>query len=504
MKYKDTIKYKFLAIIIAIFLVACNWTQDIANSFEPTTEPPLENAAPAPIPWAIIHRNPHSGMFGVAWNPASIQHPLLTTDRVMREMYNLLYDSLFVLDQEFNAHERLCAEIKSVDNITFILTLRQDISFNDGQPLTARDVFNSIQAARSSASPYSARLACIVSVRVDGENIEIVLDKPNPRFAALLTFPIVGVQGDGIFWAGTGPYEYIHDNERDYLVPFAGHWAKTELPLGRIELIAADRLEELTYLMGAGEVSIVTVDINDDFSVSYSGDYDVWEYPTPTMYYIGFNAAHTLLMDSNVRRALSYAFDRQGLVDNVFGKAADAAALPVSPAAYASGNGFDLRVFAEIMQELDAEDVSNIGILSFRRGRNYIPFTLRIITEEEDTRATAAAKYLAAELIKSGVGIEVVPLSAAEYRAAKISGNYELFCEKITLPADFSVKRWLSPQRATNTSITTDYADFYREMPIAPLLFKREFALTHWSQVSGIQPVYGNPYVNISDWRVRQ
>ena len=490
--------------VIAILFGACNWGQAVENESEYTPEPPTENATLTSIPWAITHRNPHSGIFGIAWSPEDLEHPLLTANRIMREMYNLLYDSLFVLDQEFNAHKRLCAEIKSIDNITYVLSIRQDVTFNNGQPLTANDVLSSIQIARSSASPYSARLACIISVRIDGENIEIVLDKPNPRFAALLTFPIVGAAlSDGIL-SGTGPYEYIHDNERDYLVPFANHWGEVKLPLGRIELIAADKLEELTYLMGAGEVSIATADINDDFSVSYSGDYDVWEYPTPTMYYIGFNTAHTLLADSSVRQALSYAFDRQGLVERVFNGAADAATLPVSPAVYASGDGFDLKVFAEIMQELGAEDVNNDGILNFRRGRVYVPFTLRIITDENDTRATAAAEYLAVELIRSGVGIEVIPLSSAEYREAKKSGNYELFCEKVTLPADFSFRKWLGQNRATNTSITTDYSDFYSEMPIAPLLFKREYMLTHWSQVSGILPVYGNPYVNISDWTVRQ
>jgi ABC-type transport system substrate-binding protein len=444
-------------------------------------------------------------MFGVAWSPENIVHPLLTADRVMREMYNLLYDSLFVLDGEFNAHPRLCADIKTYDNVTFVLTLRQNVNFNDDQPLTAADVITSIQTARSPASPYSARLADIVSVRVDGENIEIVLDKPNPRFATLLTFPIVGKSSDGsMFWAGTGPYVYLHDNERDYLVPFAGHWSRATLPLGRIELIAADKLEELTYLMGAGEVSIVTVDINDDFSVAYSGDYDVWEYPTPTMYYIGFNTAHTLLADSNIRRALSYAFNRQGLVDNVFGRAADAVTLPVPPSIYVSGDGFDLKVFADIVYELGAEDFNNNGILDFRRGRNYIPFEFRLIAPEDDTRATAAAEFLAAELIRSGVLLEVILLSPSAYREAKLTGDYDLFCEKITLPADFSVRRWLNPHRATSTSIISDRTDFYNEMPIAPLLFKREFALTHRSQVSGILPVYGNPFVNITEWTVRQ
>ena len=496
-----TLRTSALAVAAALFLAACTPADD-ADRPSGASEP--EELTPAPAPWVVVHRTPRNSMFGVAWNPAELRHPLLTTNRVMRELYNLMYDGLFALDRDFTARERLCAEISTTDNITFILRLRQDVMFNNGEPLTAGDVISSIQTARSPASPYSARLAGVVSVRAAGEDIEIVLDAPNPRFSALLTFPVAGAAGAGLFPAGTGPYEHIWDpdNERDYLVPFAGHWAEAKPPLERIELIAADKPEDLPHLMGARDLSVVTEDINDDFGVRYSGDYDMWEYPTPTMYYIGFNTDHPLLAHSAVRQALSAAFDRAGLVREVFGGAADAASLPVPPAVYGSGANFDLKVFARVMQELDVWDSDNDGILEFRQGRLNIPFTLEIITEESDTRATASAEYIAAELVRSGVGAEVGALTSSAYRNAKESGSFGLYCERITLTADFSVRRWLETDPASRA--LSDYAAFYDETPIAPLLFKRGYALTHRSAVSGIAPVYGDPYANIYDWTVRQ
>lgn len=497
------LKIAILAVFVGVFLVACNWREPDAD--EPSPPPaPVENASPTSIPWTITRKNPHSGMFGIAWNPEDLKHPLLTSNRIMREMYTLMFDSLFILDQNFTAHEQLCRSMISTDNRTFIISIKRNVYFNNGQPLTASDVFDSIQTARSPVSPYSARLECIESVRIDGEEIEIVLNSPNSRFAALLTFPIVCASEKSFPWAGTGLYEFINEDERNYLEPFSGCWRKTELPLGHIELVAADKLEEITYLMGAGDISIVTTDINDSYTVSFGGDYDVWDYPTPSMYYVGFNTSHPMLGSNLVRQALSAAFDRGSLVTKVFDGAADAAVLPVSPAVEDSGDGYDLKLFAQMMTQLGIEDIDSNGVLDFMSGRNYYPFTLRFIVNEEDVQAHAAAEELAAGLVKAGLDIVVLPLSAADYKNALMNGDYELNCECVVLSADFLVRRWMKTPIATNSSITDVYAAFRDEMPIAPLLFKREYALTHWSEVSGILPVYGNPFVNISEWTVKR
>lgn len=503
MKRFDLVKAVVLAVVLGVFLVACEWRE--LESDELTSTPTsVENASPTSMPWTITRKNPHSGMFGIAWNPKDLRHPLLTTNRIMREMYTLMYDSLFALDQEFDAHEQLCRSMISTDNRTFVISLKQNVYFNNGQPLTAADVFDSIQTARSPVSPYSTRLKCIESVRVDGVNIEIVLDAPNPRFAALLTFPIVCSSESSFPWAGTGLYEFINEDERSYLEPFSGCWRKLELPLGHIELVAADKLEESTYLMGAGDISIVTTDINDSYGVSFGGDYDVWDYPTTEMYYVGFNTAHLMLGNNLVRQALSAAFDRSGLATKVFKNAADAAVLPVSPAVEDSRDGYDLKFFAQMMTQLGVEDIDSDGVLDFKSGRNNYPFALRFIVNEEDMQAKSTAEYLKEGLIKAGLDVVVLPLSAADYKTALMNGDYELNCERIVLSADFSVRRWIAASIATSSSITDIYAAFKDEMPIAPLLFKREYTLTHWSEVSGILPVYGNPFANISEWTVKK
>ncbi|MCL1819863.1 MAG: ABC transporter substrate-binding protein [Oscillospiraceae bacterium] len=490
-------------LLILIILAGCTLNEPPVDTSAPEPE---TDATPTPESWSITYRNPRSGMFGIAWNPGDRAHPLLTYDRLTRELYALMYDSLFVLDQDFNIHERLCRSVSSDDNQVFTLSLRDGVYFNNGEPLTVNDVISSIEIARSPASPYSARLSRVTSVTAADEGIVITLSEPNPRFAALLTFPIVSADNSGFPWAGTGYYTYEAEEEEDrhFLVPFAGHWENKNLPLGHIELVSADKPEYMTYLMGTGDVSIVTTDANDDYAVLFGGDYDIWEYPTPTMYYIGFNTSHPLLSDNRVRKALSSVFDREGLATKIFGRAADAVVLPVPPSVRESGSGFDLMYFASVMEELGIEDVNNDGFLDFTSGRSTVPFTVRIITDEQDTRAALTAIYLARELLRAGVNVIVTPMAELDYKAAISNGEYEMYCDKITLTADFPLTRWLNPPTATGTSITDGYSVFLDEMPIAPLVFKREYALTHWSEVSGIKPIYGNPYVNITEWTVKQ
>ena len=486
-------------VILAVLLTGCVLAGP--GGVSPPPEPDGE-AESSPPPWTAAGKKPHSGMFGIAWNPKDRLGPLITANRVNREMYTLIYDGLFVLDWRFEPVESLCAGMTTEDNLTFLISLRPDVDFHDGSPLTVADVVASFRIARSDASPYSSRFSHVESVKAAGEEIEVVLDRPDGRFAALLTFPIVK-SGDRAFPpAGTGPYMFSSADGRNFLTPFSDWWRREPLPAGHIELNAVDRIEDITYMMSVGDISIVTSDVNDGYGVGFSGDFDIWEYPTPTMYYVGLNMDHPMLADARVRQAISCVFDREGLVSQVFKKAADPALAAVPPSVFDPGGGYDLVRYTELITLAGLEDTDNDGVLDYAAGRARVPFELRFIVDEDDSAACQTAEFLAKALNAAGIAAAAEPLTGTQLAIDIDDGNYGLYCAKVTLSADFSQERWIS--NAAGLPLERQTELFLEMMPIVPLLFKRERVLTHWSEVSGIMPVYGNPYVNIWEWTVKQ
>ena len=63
----------------------------------------------------------------------------------------------------------------------------------------------------------------------------------------------------------------------------------------------------------AGEITLMDVDLTGSSALGSSGRYEVWDYNTTQMLYLGFNAQQGLCRDADVRRAIAQAVDPQDL-----------------------------------------------------------------------------------------------------------------------------------------------------------------------------------------------
>src|SRR6185437_9203748 len=66
----------------------------------------------------------------------------------------------------------------SSDGLTYTFTLRQGVTFGDGQQLTPEDVVWSLQTRKDTAAwSDSARLANVANIAADGQKITLTLSK---------------------------------------------------------------------------------------------------------------------------------------------------------------------------------------------------------------------------------------------------------------------------------------------------------------------------------------
>ena len=99
----------------------------------------------------------------------------------------------------------------SIAGATVSVTLRDGMTFHDGEPVTGEDVAFSYTYLREKESPlYGGRLGAVESVTADGNNVEITLNGPNAAFAttALAQVPILP---EHIWSAIDNPTEFAND-----------------------------------------------------------------------------------------------------------------------------------------------------------------------------------------------------------------------------------------------------------------------------------------------------
>ncbi|MDR7127352.1 ABC transporter substrate-binding protein [Pseudotabrizicola sp. 4114] len=106
--------------------------------------------------------------------------PLASTNYPMRDMSYLLWDTLFAMDENFEAQPQMVGAYSvSDDGMTYEFTLRDGLLFHDGAPVTTVDVIASIERWMTKDSLGLQIAQRLVSMEaIDDSSWRIVLNEP--------------------------------------------------------------------------------------------------------------------------------------------------------------------------------------------------------------------------------------------------------------------------------------------------------------------------------------
>jgi len=230
----------------------------------------------------------------------------------------------------------------SDDGLSIVFRLR-DARFADGDPVSATDVVQSLNRARSSRGPMMVRamLAGVSSVSTPLENVvEVRLTTPQPELLELLASSPLAIRPGGSGRSTAGPFK-IEPREDDASVkPAAGALAPVVLARNANYFAAGSVFPERVQLQPAGaeaaiarfnrgEVDVVTGGSLQGFgSARVLAKRNVLKLEKQRAgIFLLLNQRKPPLDDLRVRTALSMAVDRQALGLGLFGSP-DAAAIP--------------------------------------------------------------------------------------------------------------------------------------------------------------------------------
>ena len=170
-------------------------------------------------------------------------NPILTNNKNVKEISRLIFDSLVTVKDNYSLEFVLASGIAKEDNLTYILTLRKDVKWQDGTNFTAQDVKFTIDTIKNINCSYSSNLQYIDGLEIiDESTIKIKLYQEVEFFEYNLTMPILSsnyYNGEDVVNSqknnvpmGTGMFKFA-SNENGLLVlaPNEQYWNTEKKPL---------------------------------------------------------------------------------------------------------------------------------------------------------------------------------------------------------------------------------------------------------------------------------
>lgn len=499
-------RFPILLLALVLLLAGCGNTGDVSSSSSGSQSSSSASSSSQ-------EDSKNTQPFTLAAYPAYSFHPALSTSQANLTLAPLLYESLFTVDSSFEATGQLCQSYTvSEDGLTWTFQLRSGVTFSDGTPLTGEIVAQALQTAKDPASRYAKRLANVSGVSGSGEQVVVTLAAPNGALPTLLDIPIARDSSDRPL--GTGPYVLVEEGGKLYL-NLRGDWwqGASNLSLQQIPLATMTQKEQVATAFNSGEVTLIDADITGSNDLGYSGSYEVWEYNTTGLVYLGFQTAHGVCQDPEVRQAIAKAIDRSAVTDSIYARHATPSTLPVHP---------DSAFYDEsLAQELEFD-------LSALRAKGLEGRSLTLLVNIEDMAKSAAANRIAQDLETAGLRVTVERLAWEDYVKALERGQFDLYLAEVYLTADFDLTALISPQGELNyggwndtavpmllenvrkaqgeqriSVMTTLLRYLNQNAPIAPICFREGTVLTQYDRVENLSPVQGNVFANLSQWTVK-
>ncbi len=369
-----------------------------------------------------------------------------------------LMDTLVRMSDQYELNPGLATEwTLSEDGLDLDMTLREGVTWHDGEPFTAEDVkFNleEIIELQSFGAPLAER---IDSVEITGEDsITIHLSEAyGPLLETLaVQFMIPKHVYEGTDYVtneanmapiGTGPlmFDSYDSGEQVVLVKNPDYW-EGDVQVDRVVYPIMTDPNSRTTALFEGEIDEAEIPVSQQGRVSESDDVELMTTGAfSQLVSVMFNAKSEELSDPDVRKAVFAALDREEIVDTALsGVGEPANGFFPDTLEWAQDPGIDFS--RDFPHDLDAIE-KTLDDAGYPRGADGTRFTLNVQYISELTDAAATAEMAQSMLGEIGIELELVGSAGAVFTEnVYTKGDFDIAFLRSTVGADPSIgiTRW--------------------------------------------------------------
>ncbi|MDQ1121514.1 ABC transporter substrate-binding protein [Microbacterium trichothecenolyticum] len=353
----------------------------------------------------------------------------------------------------------------SDDKKTWTFHLRPGVTFSNGQALTSADVKFSIDYARDPKASFGFLDAAIADVTAtDPETVTITTSTPWAPLLADLAgfnnsiFPAnFAGQSKDAFWEkpiGSGPFMFDSWVKGSSLKLVRNpHYWKSGLPyLDSVTFLNVPEDQTRATMLQSGQAQI------DEFpaysslaTLKATTGVTVDEFPSSNTEYLVMNNERPEFSDPHVRRAISYALDRDAMIKAVLFGHGEAAKSFLNPS---------LMEFADV--DAPTYDVDKakqeLAQSAYPQG-----FTTTLLVASGKSMYATAAQIIQASLKELGIEVEIQTIDADASGEMQNNANYDMcltyFTTDIVDPDEWVTFGAVSPKNGFGNAMNTFYSN---------------------------------------------
>lgn len=324
--------------LFSLLMVACSADPDAKlNKDEENNQPSDNNSGST----AVNSETKQGGDLVIAStsNPTMFNE-FYASDSPSNTIAKFIYDSLIKIDENLQPIPSLAESWEyNEDEMKWVFHLREDVTWHDGEPFTAKDVeftYN-IPKHEDYTGPRTSFFAPAEKIEaVDDYTVEITFNEPDAKFLPIaLAFNVlpehilgdipVADLGTADFNTknpiGTGPFKFDEWKQGQHVRLVANDDYFDGRP--NFDTITSKIVTDDNAMLAqfeAGDIDFIDVsDANFNVAQKFAdeGKAELLVIPATNYNYIGYDLTNPLFEDKRVRQALTHALNREAIVENV-------------------------------------------------------------------------------------------------------------------------------------------------------------------------------------------
>lgn len=395
-------------------------------------------------------------------------NPILSNNKNVQDISKLIYDPLVTLTADYKAEACLAKEWAKQSDNSYLIKLRENVRWSDGQRFTSEDVRFTIDRLKEVSSIYSYNVQYVIGVDiVDDYTIAINLDREIPFFEYQLTFPILSKDyyeaedfvntEKNSSPVGTGKYK-IADVQPSYIIleKNTGWWNKdTNLTIEKITVNLYSSVGELYNSFKIGNIDLIST-TNDNLQ-EYIGTigYSSKELKGREHTFLALNMQNYFLSKQEVRKAISYSIDKENIVSSIFNSKCHISSFPLDYGSWLSqGQDASSGYNVEQAKQLLVDNGWSYRSGNWQKTENYKTQNLRLnlLVRASDASKVAVAENIRQQLENQGIRINIVQAADEQYNNSINSKNYDIALCSMTLSPGPNLNTYFGEGNVANYS----------------------------------------------------
>ncbi|MEV5614156.1 ABC transporter substrate-binding protein [Streptomyces sp. NPDC052225] len=401
----------------------------------------------------------------------------------------------------------------------YACTLRKDLTFSDGTPVTAADVKYSIDRVRKihSDSASYGLLSTIDTIETQGDRKVIFhLNTPDATFPYKLATPTAGIVNPakygknslrkGFDVDGSGPYTMKSEVKDNVVVKTVftknPHYKGQLKPKNdKVELVSFDGADAMGTALEKGDIDMMTRTMSPEqinkYSTTPPENVNLVEMPGMEIRYLGFTTTADSVRSKAVRQAMAQVVDRGELASSVYGTTAE----PLYSLVPVGITGHQNSFFNKYG---DPDKAAASAALNRANITTPVKLTLHYTTDHYGSATKKEFEVLQKQLNDSGLfDVDIKGDVWDTYRDAQLKGKYDVY--GLGWFPDFpDADNFLAPFLDKDNFLNTPYANNSIRTSLIPAERREADRLTASKSIQQIQNIVADDVPVLPLWQGKQ